>query len=184
MAKQYPALNDALIDFIARQHIFFTATAAPGARVNISPRPTDCLRILSPNRVAYRDLTGSGHETAAHTRADGRMTIMVCAFEGAPNIVRLYGRGTTHPIGSDECRALLATHFEAVAPLGTRQIVTLDIDLVQTSCGYGVPLFDYRGERENLTRWAEHKGAEGLEAYRQTKNAHSIDGLPTGIGEE
>ncbi len=182
MAKQFPSISDAHRDFIARQRIFFTATAAPGARVNVSPRPTDALRLLGPNRVAYLDLTGSGCATAAHLRADGRMTIMFCAFEGPPLILRLYGQGRSLPRGTAEYAALLAAEY-GEEPLGARQIVTLEIDLVQTSCGYGVPLFDYAGERRGLERWAASKGEEGLLAYRAEKNARCMDGLPTGLVE-
>ncbi|GGD85466.1 pyridoxamine 5'-phosphate oxidase [Aureimonas endophytica] len=184
MAKQFGELSDAHREFIARQHVFFTASSTPESRVNISPRETLSLRVLGPKQVAFRDLTGSGCETAAHCLADGRLTIMFCAFEGQPLIMRLYGRGTTHRVGTTSFDKLLQDHFGAEAPLGTRQIVLLDIDLVQTSCGYGVPLFDYVGERPNLARWAEHKGEAGLVAYRAEKNVESLDGLPTGFAAE
>lgn len=181
MAKQYPCIETAHRDFILRQKIFFTASAAADSRVNLSPRSTDALRILGSNAVAYLDLTGSGNETAAHLRADGRLTLMFCAFEGAPNILRLYGRGRILRRGAPEYSRLLADDFAGVEPLGARQIVMLDIELVQTSCGFGVPLFDYAGERPTLKRWAEAKGEAGLAAYWREKNARSIDGLPTGL---
>lgn len=181
MAQQFPQIEAKHRDFIERQHMFFTATAAESSRVNISPRSTDALRVLDAHSVAYLDLTGSGNETAAHLRADGRMTIMLCAVEGAPLILRLYGRGQTLPVGSADYEKLLADAYNGQAPLGARQIVRLDVDLVQTSCGFGVPLFDYTGERETMARWAEAKGEEGLVAYRLEKNTHSIDGLPTGV---
>lgn len=184
MAKQYPCIEAAHHDFILRQKIFFTASAATGSRVNLSPRSTDALRLLDSSRVAYLDLTGSGNETAAHLRADGRLTLMFCAFEGAPNILRLYGRGRVLRRGSEAYRRLLADEFAGLEPLGARQIVMLEIDLVQTSCGFGVPLFDYAGERPTLKRWAEAKGEAGLSAYWQEKNTHSIDGLPTGMLED
>ncbi|AKR54720.1 pyridoxamine 5'-phosphate oxidase [Devosia sp. H5989] len=185
MAKQYPDIDGVQSEFISRQKIFFTATATAGSRVNISPRPTDCLRVLSPNRVVYLDLTGSGNETAAHTRVDGRMTIMFCSFEGPPKILRLYGKGRIIAHGSAEYGELLAAHYNNEEPLGARQIASLDIDLVQTSCGFGVPLFDYAGERPTLARWAEAKEKDvGLDAYRREKNQFSIDGLPTGLFEE
>jgi Pyridoxamine 5'-phosphate oxidase len=179
MAKPFPHLMDAHMELIAAQHIFFTATAAAGTRINISPRPTDCFRVISPTLVAYRDLTGSGSETAAHLRADGRMTIMFCTFDGAPLILRLYGTGRSLPLGSDAYREALEAHFAGEAPLGTRQIVMLDITYVQTSCGYGVPLFDFRGDWQNLVRWAEHQGEDGLKDYRTRKNRVSLDGLPS-----
>lgn len=181
MAQQFPQIEPKHRDFIARQHMFFTATATDSSRVNISPRSTDALRVVDAHTVAYLDLTGSGNETAAHLRADGRMTIMLCAVEGPPLILRLYGSGQTLPAGSDEYEKLLADAFEGDAPLGARQIVRLDVDLVQTSCGFGVPFFDYAGERDTMARWAEAKGEEGLVAYRLEKNTHSIDGLPTGL---
>lgn len=179
MAKRFPLLSDAHRDFIARQHVFFTASAAAGTRINISPRGTDGLRILDAGTVAYRDLTGSGNETAAHLLADGRLTLMFCAFDGAPLILRLYGRGRSLPCGDPEFAAVLDQHFGGEAPLGTRQIVVLAVDLVQTSCGYGVPMLDYAAERPTLGRWAEAKGAEGLERYRAEQNRFSMDGLPT-----
>ncbi len=178
MAKPFPAINDDHRDMIGRQHIFFTATAAAGARINVSPRPTDCFRIIGPNKVAYRDLTGSGSETAAHLKVDGRMTILFCAFDGLPIILRLYGTGVSHPRGTASYQSLIDEVFAGEQPPGTRQVVTLDVDLVQTSCGYGVPLFDYVGERQGLARWAEQQGEDALKAYRDRKNRVSLDGLP------
>jgi hypothetical protein len=164
--------------------VFFTGSAAAGARVNISPRGTEFLRVLGPNAAAYLDRTGSGNETAAHLRADGRLTLMFCAFEGSPAILRLYGRGRVLRRGGSPYADLLASEFAGAEPIGARQIVRLDVDLVQTSCGFGVPLFDYRGERPTMARWAEAKGEAGLQAYRREKNVRSIDGLPTGLFEE
>ena len=175
------ASTPACRDFIARQKIFFAASAAPGARVNLSPRGTDALAILDELTVAWLDKTGSGAETAAHLKADGRLTLMFCAFEGPPNILRLYGRGEALRRGSEAYRAILASAFAGVEPPGARQIVLLHVDRIQTSCGYGVPLFAYRGERPSLDNWARSKGEGGLEAYRREKNAVSIDGLPTGL---
>lgn len=185
MARQFNDINDVQRGFIAKQKIFFTGSATADSRVNISPRPTDLFRVLTPNRVLYLDLTGSGSETAAHMLADGRMTIMFCSFEGPPNILRLYGRGRIVRRGSAEYADLLAAHFDGEERLGARQMVIEDIDLVQTSCGYGVPLFDYVDERPTMQRWAEAKEkAEGLDAYRREKNSFSIDGLPTGLFDE
>jgi hypothetical protein len=184
MGKQFPAMTPAHREFIARQRIFFTASATAASRVNVSPRPTDALRVLDERTVAFLDLTGSGSETAAHLRADGRITLMFCALDEPPNILRLYGRGASFPRTSEDYTALLASAFGDQEPLGARQIVRIDIDLVQTSCGYGVPLFEYVGERDTLRRWAEKKGDAGLEEYRRQNNVRSIDGLPTGLAEE
>jgi hypothetical protein len=184
MAKDFPALTAHHRQFIATQHMFFTASAAAGTRINISPRSTDMLRVLGDNSVLYLDRTGSGNETAAHLLADGRLTIMFCAVEGPPLILRLYGQGTVLARGGDAYAALLAAEYDGTEPLGARQMVRLDFDLVKTSCGYGVPLFDYREERETMDRWAEAKGPDGIVAYRTEKNLTSIDGLPTGLLED
>lgn len=181
MAKQFSSIDDRLRDFIARQHIFFTASAAANSRVNVSPRETLCLRILSPNTAIYLDRTGSGNETSAHMKADGRLTIMFCAMQGPPMILRLYGRGRIIHRSLPEYRELLHGHYAGDEPLGARQIVWLDIDLVQTSCGFGVPLFSYEGERPSLDQWAKAKGPDGIEEYRREKNVLSVDGLPTGL---
>jgi hypothetical protein len=148
--------------------------------VNVSARGTDALAIIDERTVVYLDRTGSGNETAAHLKADGRLTIMFCAFDGPPNILRLYGRGESLRRGGSAYASLLKRAFRGVEPAGARQIVRLHVDLVQTSCGYGTPLFDYRGQRPSLDNWAHAKGEEGLEDYRREKNLVSIDGLPTG----
>ena len=184
MAKQFASMTPAHRDFIARQRIFFTASATSTSRVNVSPRPTDALRVLDERTVAYLDLTGSGNETAAHLRIDGRITLMFCALDEPPSILRLYGRGTSLARNTSDYAVLLASAFDNQEPLGARQIVRIDIDLVQTSCGYGVPLFEYIGERSTLQRWAQQKGDAGLEEYRRQKNVRSLDGLPTGLPEE
>lgn len=142
------------------------------------------MRILDPNTAIYLDLTGSGNETAAHLRADGRLTFMFCSFEGPPMILRLYGRGRVIRRGSPEYESLLEAHFAGCETLGVRQMIHLAIDLVQTSCGYNVPLFDHTGDRETLMRWAEAKGTEGLRRYWREKNTRSIDGFPTGLIED
>jgi hypothetical protein len=181
MAKQFARMEEAHQAFIRRQKVFFTASAAAEGRVNVSPKGLDTLRILDPNRVAYLDLTGSGNETSAHLAATGRLTLMFCAFEGPPMILRLYGRGCVLHRGTEGYAELLS-EFGPELP-GARQIVVLDVDLVQTSCGYAVPLLEYRRDRPNLIRWAEAKGPEGIEAYWREKNIRSIDGLPTGMPE-
>jgi hypothetical protein len=179
MATQFASIDDVHREFIARQHIFFTASGTADSRINLSPRGADSFRALRPNRVAYLDRTGSGNETSAHLRADGRLTIMFCAFEGPPRILRLYGKGRVMLRGSRDYETMLQDAFENREPMGARQIVLLDVELVQTSCGFGVPLFSYEGERKSLDNWAASKGEEGLETYRREKNAVSIDGLPT-----
>ena len=181
MAKVLPSIDAACRDFIARQRVFFAASAAPGGHINLSPRPTDGFAILDNKTVAWIDRTGSSAETAAHIRADGRLTVMFCAFDGPPNILRLYGRGESLRPGGEAFRGVLDAAFGGSAPVGTRQIVRLHVDRVQTSCGYGVPLFDYRGERPSLENWARSKGEVGLADYRREKNFVSIDGLPTGL---
>src|ERR1700733_11326756 len=181
MAKQFQSIETNHHDFIQQQRIFFVASAAAEGRVNVSPKDRASLRILSENSVAYLDQTGSGNETAAHLRANGRLTLMFCAFAGPPLILRLYGQGHTLLRGRPAYCELLASSFSNQEPPGARQIVVLDVELVQTSCGYGVPLFEYTAERPTLQRWAEAKGEEGLKEYRQSKNAFSIDGLPTGL---
>ncbi len=182
MAKDFPALTDHHRKFIAAQRVFFTASAAPGSRVNISPRATEWFRVLSDNAACYLDRTGSGNETAAHALAGGPMTIMFCAFAGPPLILRLYGHGTAIMRGTAAYDEILAAHF-GTEPMGARQLMRIDFDLVKTSCGYGVPFFEYTGERDQMDRWCEAKGEEGLLAYRQDKNLVSMDGLPTGFVE-
>lgn len=181
MAKTLDSIDARLGEFIRKQRIFFTASAAVEGRVNVSPKDGASLRILTDLRVAYLDQTGSGNETAAHVRANGRLTLMFCAFEGAPMILRLYGMARAAPRRSGEYSELLHSAFGGVEPPGARQIVVLEVDRVQTSCGYGVPLFDYVGERDTLLRWAQSKGESGLEEYRHQKNEFSIDGFPTGL---
>lgn len=181
MGKHFECIEPAHRDFIEKQRIFFAASAAPTGRVNLSPKDRASLRILGTNCVAWLDVTGSGNETAAHLRLDGRLTLMFCAFEDAPMILRLYGRGHVLARGSAEYTALLKAAFDSVERAGTRQVIVLNVESVATSCGFGVPRFDYVEERDTLTRWAEAKSEEGLCEYWRTKNAVSIDGFPTGI---
>ena len=181
VAKTLDSIDERLREFIQRQRIFFTASASAEGRVNVSPKDGASLRILTELKVAYLDQTGSGNETAAHVRANGRLTLMFCAFEGAPMILRLYGVGKVLARNSGEYSELLDSAFGGVEPAGARQIVVLDVDRVQTSCGYGVPLFEYAGERDTLRRWAQSKGEEGLKEYRKQKNSVSIDGFPIGL---
>jgi hypothetical protein len=181
MARFYPALETRHRDFIAAQKIFFTATGTADSRLNLSPKGMDSLRILDAKRVAYLDLTGSGNETAAHLKHDGRMTMMWCSFDADPLILRLYGRGRAVRRQDADWGAL--RHPFPALP-GERQLIVLDIESVQTSCGYAVPMYVYRGERDTLARWAEKKGPVGLLDYWREKNQVSIDGLPTGLLED
>ncbi len=178
MARFYPALEVAHRDFIAAQKMFFTASGTADSRFNLSPKGMDSLRVIDAHRVAYLDLTGSGNETAAHLRHDGRMTMMWCSFDADPLILRLYGRGRTvrrQDAEWGEWRPRFPT-----LP-GERQIIVLEIESVQTSCGYAVPMYSFEGERDTLARWAEKKGSVGLLDYWREKNRVSIDGLPTGL---
>ncbi|OLP59872.1 pyridoxamine 5'-phosphate oxidase [Xaviernesmea oryzae] len=184
MAKQFQKIEPHLHRFIAAQRMFFTASAAAEGRVNVSPRGTDMFRVLDDTSVLYLDRTGSSNETAAHLKANGRMTIMFCAVDGPPLILRLYGRGRVIHRDSAEFAERLAILFDNEAPLGSRQMVHLDIDLVQSSCGYGVPLFSYEGERTQMDAWAKSKGSDGIDAYWREKNQTSMDGLPTGLFED
>ncbi|WAL62274.1 pyridoxamine 5'-phosphate oxidase family protein [Thermocoleostomius sinensis] len=183
MAKVFDCITDELQQFIAKQHMFFVATAPLSAagHVNLSPKGLDSFRILSPNRVAYLDLTGSGNETSAHLHENGRITFMFCAFQGKPLILRLYGKGQTI-LSTSPAWEVLLSHFSDMP--GIRQLVVADIDRVQTSCGSGVPLYDYQAQRQALLKWAETKGPDGLQQYHQQKNLISIDGLPTPLGME
>ncbi len=180
MALVHDEITDKLQAFIAKQHIFFVSTAPLSGEgyVNLSPKGLDCFRVLSPHRVAYMDLIGSGNETSAHLQENGRITFMFCAFDGPPNILRLYGKGYTVLPGHPEWQEL-SRHF-TIYP-STRQLIVADITRVQTSCGFGVPLYEYRGEREQHFKWADQKGHAGLAAYQQEKNLCSIDGLPTAL---
>lgn len=178
MAKFYPELTDTLLEFIAQQQMFFTASAPIEGRVNVSPKGMDTFRCLSRQQVAYLDLTGSGNETSAHIRENSRLTIMFCSFTGQPLILRLYGQGQVIRPRDRDWNQL----YDLFDPIpGTRQIIKLSLDCAQTSCGYGVPLYEYRGQRPKLQQWAEAKGEAGLQKYWQEKNQTSIDGLPTGL---
>jgi hypothetical protein len=177
MAKQFPALTDDHTAFIAAQHIYFTATAAPTGRVNLSPKGMDSLRVLGPNRLIWLNLTGSGNETAAHLAALNRVTVMWCSFTTRPLILRVYGTARTihltHPDWPE-----LSAHFASLT--GARQIFDMTLDLVQSSCGYAVPFMDHVEDRPTLIKWAEDKG-EAIPDYWVEKNQTSLDGLPTGI---
>lgn len=176
MGRVLDAITDELAAFIAAQRVFFVATApTDGGHVNVSPKGLDTFAVLDPNTVAYLDLTGSGVETVAHLRDNGRITIMFCAFDDKPNIVRLYGRGAVLATGEPGADALLPRFGEYP---GARSVIRVRVDRVSTSCGYGVPLLSYEGERDQLLQFAERRGPDGLVEYRAEKNAVSIDGLP------
>lgn len=178
MAKQYPALTEHLIEFISQQKIFFVGTATADSRINISPKGMDSLRILNNNKLLWLNLTGSGNESSAHVQKDSRMTIMFCAFEGPPLILRLFGTARVIHKSDHDWQALFA-NFNPLP--GARQVFELSIDLVLTSCGMGVPYYDYKDDRDMLLTWAEKKGDEGLKQYWQEKNQFSLDNIPTNI---
>ena len=179
MGKLHQALGEAHQAFIRRQNVFFTATAASTGRVNVSPKGLDSLRLLSPTRVAYLDLTGSGNETAAHLLQNRRITVMFCSFEKEPLILRIYGEATSLYPQHNEWHHLRPL-FGGPRP-GERQIVDIQITSVQTSCGFGVPLMEQVGTRDTLERWAERKGPEGVARYQAEHNLQSIDGFATGL---
>jgi hypothetical protein len=176
MAKFYTDLSQSLVDFIQAQSLFFVATSPKEGRINLSPKGINTFRCLAADQVAYLDLTGSGNETSAHLEENGRITMMFCSFSDEPLILRLYGQGHVIRPHSPEWSHYVS-HFDLLP--GTRQIIVLDIEQVQTSCGFGVPLLDYQGDRQTLLDWAKAKGEEGIQQYQQQKNQHSIDGLPT-----
>ena len=177
MGRSFPSLSPALADAVRGAPLFFVATAplSGDGHVNVSPKGGDTLRVLDERTVAYLDLTGSGAETIAHLKENGRITLMVCAFSGPPQIVRMYGRGEVLEPGSDDFDAL-RDGFPDLP--GARAVIRVAVERVGSSCGYAVPLMTYEGERTRLNEWAEAKGPEGLVEYRAGKNARSIDGLP------
>ena len=176
MGKTYEGIDERLAHFVQSQHVFFVATAPTGSggNINLSPKGLDSFRILDPHTVAYLDLTGSGVETIAHLRDNGRITVMFCAFEGPPKIVRLHGRGEVIVAGHAEFDALVA-RFPPL--LGTRSVIRIAVERIADSCGYAVPLYRFEGERQQLLEYAERKGPDGLVTYRRENNARSIDGL-------
>lgn len=178
MAAVLEAITDELHRWIERQPVFFVGSAplAGDGHVNLSPKGLGTLRVVDDHTVQYLDLTGSGVETIAHLRENGRITLMFCAFEGPPRILRLYGRGATHLIGTAGFDDRIES-FRAV-PHSARAVVEVAVTRVQTSCGFGVPLMDLVGTRDRLTAWGEARTSEELDAYRARKNARSIDGLP------
>lgn len=178
MSKQKSKLDETLIEFIKNQHLFFVGTAGKDGRVNISPKGMDSLRVIDSGKIAWLNYTGSGNETAAHVLECQRMTLMFCAFQGKPNILRIYGKAIAiHP--RDKEWEEIHSLFPKIP--GARQIFSLDIESLATSCGFSVPLYEHAGERDVLVQWAEKKGEDGVKKYWQDNNQKSIDGKPTGI---
>ncbi|UXX78995.1 pyridoxamine 5'-phosphate oxidase family protein [Reichenbachiella carrageenanivorans] len=177
MGKLLPSIDEHTLQFIKTQKMFFVATAATTGKVNLSPKGSDSFRVLSPNQVAWLNLTGSGNETAAHLLENNRMTIMMCAFEGKPNIMRLYG--TAKAIYEQD------PEWTTYSPLfedntGARQIFLMEVNQVQHSCGMAVPLYDYIEQRDLLDKTHDKLGREKVKEYWKAKNMVSLDGLPTG----
>jgi hypothetical protein len=183
MGKFSNSIQPAHADFIKRQKMFFVATAplAADGHINLSPKGTDSFRVLTPTSVIYLDMVGSGNETSAHVLENKRITFMFCAFDGPPNILRLYGSGRTILPGSEEWEAYFPM-FEVEGAI--RQIIYAEVYKVQTSCGYSVPLYSYSGERDHAVKWASKKTTEEMEQYKTEKNSVSLDGLPTALAHE
>jgi Pyridoxamine 5'-phosphate oxidase len=184
MAKFYSELDDKLCEFIRAQNIFFTATAPTEGRINLSPKGIDSFRCLNFQQVAYLDLTGSGNETAAHIHQNGRMTMMFCSFSSEPLILRLYGNGeVVRPDTARWQEIWNSSKNSAIGEFadlpGKRQLIVVHIESVQTSCGFGVPIFELQQERSTLLEWAQKKGVAGVKEYQTQKNHTSIDGLAT-----
>lgn len=178
MGKQYSEIPDKIKQFIKAQKIYFVGTATTDSRVNVSPKGMDSLRVLGDNRVIWLNVTGSGNETSAHIQENPRMTIMFAAFEGNPMILRLYGTAKVIHKNDTDWNELISLF----PPLpGARQIFDLDIELVQTSCGMGVPYYDFSKERGQLNNWAIKKGEDGVKEYWEERNQISIDGKETNI---
>lgn len=178
MGKVYDEIDDGLRAFLEAQRLFFVATAPNGAdgHVNCSPKGLDGFRVLGPRTVGYLDYVGSGVETIAHVRENGRIVLMFCAFEGPPRIVRLHGRGRVIE-AQDPAFAAASAPFPRAGDVNARAIIVVDVTRVADSCGYGVPLYRYEGERTQLPAWAERKGADGIADYKRERNAESLDGL-------
>lgn len=176
MGNVLESIDDELRDFIQAQQMFFVATAPnEGGNVNMSPKGLDSFAVLGPAEVAYLDLVGSGVETIAHVRENGRITFMFCAFSGKPNIVRLYGRAEVLLPGDEAFEGLRGRFGEFKA---VRSIIRADLSRIADSCGYGIPLMTYSGDRRTLLAWADKKSLDDIEDYKRTRNAESIDGLP------
>lgn len=178
MGTKYPQLQSQHLDFIAKQHIFFSATATRNSKINLSPKDGRALTIINSKQLLWLNLTGSGNETQAHLQEDGRMTIMFCSFTKDPRILRLYGNASSTQPHHKNWQKTLAnfTHLGEDYLIGVRQIIQLDIDLVVNSCGFGVPVYEFINYRDRLTDWSHHKGRAGIVQYQKEKNAISLDG--------
>ena len=181
MGQQFSEISDRNIQFINEQKIFFVGTATKDSRVNISPKGMDSFKVLGPNRVIWLNVTGSGNETSAHIQENNRMTVMFLAFDGSPNVLRLYGKAKVIHKNDKQWSSLLS-HFNSLP--GARQIFDLSVDLVQNSCGMSVPLYEYQADRCQLKDWATKQGNDGLEKYWEKKNQFSIDEIETNILEK
>lgn len=178
MGKKLDSITSELQEFIGKQKIFFVGTAADEGRVNVSPKGTDSFRVIDQNKIVWLNLTGSGNETAAHLLLNTRMTVMFCAFEGKPMILRLYGQAKIYHKRDPEFQQYIGLFPENK---GSRQIIEMEVDLVQTSCGFAVPFMDFKEERETLNSWSTKQGMEGIERYWEEKNTRSLDGFETKI---
>lgn len=178
MAERFEALESRHIDFIRAQQLFFVGTAVADGHVNVSPKGMDSLRVLDEKRIAWLNLTGSGNESAAHVQHDPRMTLMWCSFDKQPLILRAYGEARVCHAGEAGWPALYGLFPDDV---GARQIFEVSLHLVQTSCGFAVPFYEFAGERDTLVRWAEKKGSDGIRRYWEEKNRLSLDGEDTGL---
>lgn len=178
MGKQYDHIPEKQQKFIKEQKLFFVATATADSKINLSPKGMDSLRMLNNKRIAWLNLTGSGNETAAHLLENDRITLMLCAFEGTPLILRIYGKAKSH-----HPRDLTYQQLIDLFPKtpGARQIIDIEVEMVQTSCGTAVPFYDFKKERNQLNQWAENKSQDDIEEYWRERNVTSLDGKPTGI---
>ena len=181
MAKFYDSINKRVKDFIEQQKMFFVATAPKDGRINLSPKGMDTFKILDDKKVAWLSVTGSGNETSAHLLENGRITVMFCAFNGAPNIVRIYGSAIEVLPEDEEWNQYISLFPELP---GTRQIFLVNVETVQTSCGMSLPYYEYQGERNQLNEWAKNKGEEGINTYWEERNQVSIDGLKTKLNKD
>lgn len=177
MGTQFPEITDVQKTFIEEQHLFFVGTAAPEGKVNISPKGMDSLRVLAPNRIVWRNLTGSGNESAGHLRQINRMTLMWCGFEKRPLILRAYGTAQTLHTDHPDFAKLNGLFTDEP---GARQIYDVTVEMTQSSCGYAVPFFEHVGERDVLRNWATQKGPEGVKTYWAERNQQTLDGHATG----
>lgn len=181
MGDKFRQLSNKHIEFISRQSLFFVGTAADDGLINVSPKGLDSLRVIDESRVAWLNLTGSGNESAAHVAENGRMTIMFCSFDRQPMILRLFGKARVIHHRDERWDELIHLFPPHPAP---RQVFEMDINMVLTSCGYGVPLYELKQERGTLAKWAVNKGPDGIEDYWREKNRLSLDEKPTGIFED